>query len=477
MTKKINLNKSLIVITLIGFLIRLVDLGTKSFWFDEAFSFFIAKQPLPQLIIATASDNHPPLYYLLLHFWMVFGTSEATLRLLSLIFGILAIIGIFHLGSIYSKKIGLISSLILAVSPLQVYYSQESRMYSLAILLSILCFYFFLRFDQNLKSKVFFTISLILGLYTHYFFILSLVTFNIFYVYQKRRLKTWLISMSVIFLSYLPWIIIFLSTSHPTPWNYPLYLAVPATFAVFAVGGVGTWALREMVENPILGNMRLLPIIISLLMAYLFVISPKKKMLLPLLFILLPILLSAIISILRPFYSPRSLIIYTPFYYLIIATLLWSLNNLFRWFLGGLLTFLCLLMLTYMHFNPFFWGEPLKIVSQIPFIDYQPGDAIAHASIYSYYPFRYYHQDKIPEFLVFDSLLDRKTVAITGGVPTNIDGLAKNYRRIWFVGITFLSPPQDVKTTVSQLSSKYRLVKSSTHNNIEIYLFDTYNGR
>jgi hypothetical protein len=62
-------------------------LMTQSFWQDEAFSYFLARLPVIDIIKKTAADFNPPLYYILLHFWMsIFSSSEVAMRSLSLIF-------------------------------------------------------------------------------------------------------------------------------------------------------------------------------------------------------------------------------------------------------------------------------------------------------------------------------------------------------------------------------------------------------
>ncbi|MBI2641658.1 glycosyltransferase family 39 protein [Candidatus Roizmanbacteria bacterium] len=56
-------------------------------WRDEAFSFLLAKKNIFEIIILSAKDYTPPLHAILLHFWVkLFGTSEISLRIPSLLF-------------------------------------------------------------------------------------------------------------------------------------------------------------------------------------------------------------------------------------------------------------------------------------------------------------------------------------------------------------------------------------------------------
>jgi len=83
----------LLAIVLIGSFLRTYLLGALSIWYDEMFSIVVAQNSLPGTVTAAATlDVHPPLYYVLLHYWILaFGESDVAVRLLSAIFGIFAI--------------------------------------------------------------------------------------------------------------------------------------------------------------------------------------------------------------------------------------------------------------------------------------------------------------------------------------------------------------------------------------------------
>ena len=87
----------------------------------------------------TAQDIHPPLYYALLHAWAaLLGTGPAALRLLSLVVGVLTIPLLYLVARrMLSTRAALLAALLLTISPLHVYYSQEVRMYGLVALLSV----------------------------------------------------------------------------------------------------------------------------------------------------------------------------------------------------------------------------------------------------------------------------------------------------------------------------------------------------
>jgi uncharacterized membrane protein len=79
------------LLVLLSVLLRIRELGI-GFWMDEGLSVGIADRPVGDIPGVLREDGSPPIYYLLLHFWIrVFGTSEAAVRSLSLVFATLAV--------------------------------------------------------------------------------------------------------------------------------------------------------------------------------------------------------------------------------------------------------------------------------------------------------------------------------------------------------------------------------------------------
>ena len=131
----------------LGLVVRLLVIN-QSLWLDEAIGAIIAKSFSFSDIIFKfpLTDNHPPLYYLILKAWTTFfGYSEISLRIPSVIFGVAAIYLVFKIVKEFTKINPLVPALLLATSPLHIYYSQEARMYSLACFLATGAVYYFLR--------------------------------------------------------------------------------------------------------------------------------------------------------------------------------------------------------------------------------------------------------------------------------------------------------------------------------------------
>jgi len=156
---------ALLLIMVAGFVLRLPGLD-RDLSLDEALSLFRARgaDVLPQIIpngpeftshlftqdgewrktlLAIRGEHDPPFYFLLLRFWIeIFGDSNQTLRLLSVIFGVATILVIFLLGrKVFDEGAGLLAASVLAILPLHIQYSQEVRAYPLAVLVTALATY------------------------------------------------------------------------------------------------------------------------------------------------------------------------------------------------------------------------------------------------------------------------------------------------------------------------------------------------
>lgn len=124
-------------IILLGAALRLGAIGAESIWLDEAFSIWMAGHPLPELLNwLVRIDQHPPLYYVLLRGWMhLFGDGQTAVRLLSALCSTLALPFFYcAVRRLFDARTGGVATLLLALSPLQVHYAQEARMYALLTL-------------------------------------------------------------------------------------------------------------------------------------------------------------------------------------------------------------------------------------------------------------------------------------------------------------------------------------------------------
>jgi len=141
------------------------------YWLDEGISLGISSHPLSQIPELLRQDASPPLYYMVLHVWTsLFGDSEARTHLLSLVLSLGTIPAALWAGrSLFGPKTGWICAVLAAVNPYIAGYANETRMYSLVVLLTLVGTASFLHsFVYRRRGYLpAFVVSLVLLLYTH----------------------------------------------------------------------------------------------------------------------------------------------------------------------------------------------------------------------------------------------------------------------------------------------------------------------
>lgn len=189
-----------------------------SLWGDEAFAAILAQKDLWGIITTVAKDTAPPLYYILLHFWMnLFGTAEVAVRSFSIfLYLLLGIVVFLFTKELFNKKAAFFASALIFLNPIIFGYAFEARMYMLLVLLTTCSMWFF-----KTKRWILYVIATTAALYTHHFALFIFITqglyyfiSQIFYFLKNRRIETKpLIAFIAVVALYLPWIPVFLDQS------------------------------------------------------------------------------------------------------------------------------------------------------------------------------------------------------------------------------------------------------------------------
>ena len=200
-------------------LLRVVNLD-QGLWYDEVLSYDISQGGLADIIRSCMSlgnmNLHPPLYHLFLHFWMLlFGHSDVALRSLSALFGTISVLLMYKVGTeLFDRKTGLAAGVLLAISPLAIWSSQEVRPYGLFLLLSLASFLFFIRLLKlgrpHRADLLGYCLANILLVYTHAFGCLVIGSQVLYFlIFRKRHASSkhafWL-ALAVMALASLPWV-------------------------------------------------------------------------------------------------------------------------------------------------------------------------------------------------------------------------------------------------------------------------------
>ena len=269
---------ALAAVTLASLLLRTNALGG-GYWIDEAISVGVASHDLGQIPGLLRQDGSPPLYYLLLHEWIALvGAGEAATRALSLLFATLAVPLSWWAGSaVFDRRTGALAAVAAAACPFLTYYAQESRMYALVAVLSILAgASFVLAFrDGRRRHVALLWLWLALLLYTHTWGVFLAAGMAVAALALRRE---WRIShrdagllVAGLLAVYLPWIpSLFFQAAHTgAPWAVrpsPLallgvpggvfgYLALPLlALAVYgARGRTADPAVRALAVTAVVG--------------------------------------------------------------------------------------------------------------------------------------------------------------------------------------------------------------------------------
>ncbi len=178
------------VVLVVAALLRFYALSAESFWFDETYSVWVAQHSVGWHIELSTQRIFPPLYYLLLHFWLRLGSSEFAVRSLSVLIGLGSIGAVYGLArGLFDQRVGLLSALLLTVSPLHIWYSQEARMYILVAALGLYSAYFMLLALRGGKPWhwMAYVLSTAMLMNAHYFAVFLVPFQNAYALYMLLR--------------------------------------------------------------------------------------------------------------------------------------------------------------------------------------------------------------------------------------------------------------------------------------------------
>lgn len=183
-----------------------------SIWFDESYSAYLIRGDFGDIWSMTAMDVHPPLFYFLLKTWsLIFGYTAPALRFMSIFFGALGLILLFHLlKRWFNVKAASVATVLTALSPMLIRYGQEMRMYTLVFFLVIAATY---ALDLALETKknryyILYAVLISLGMWTHYFTALAWLAHIAYYVFVKHEKffsRKMILTYALAVAMFLPW--------------------------------------------------------------------------------------------------------------------------------------------------------------------------------------------------------------------------------------------------------------------------------
>ncbi len=356
-------------ITLLAFALRVYHLDAMSFWSDEGISVIRARYDFPD-VLSVLPVEHVPLYFVALHQWMhAVGDGDFAVRFFSLFFSVLTLPIVYKLGEAIDERrqtadggpqlmaavlrppsaVGIMAALLCAINPLQVWYAQEARMYSLVVALCAGAAWCLLRAHtldsrrqtagsgrvtsvgrspstvhrqlsivRRPSSVYFITFALLsaAAIYTHYFAALIIVAFALWAsVLVLRRALDWrpmVIAFGLIALLFVPWLPRAVAALSFPGWQatadplslperylvaYTLGTTIGDEWHWLALGfllliGVGTFAVARRTD---------------------------ARAWLPIAYVFVPFALLMLLALRKPGYHERYLIVITPMLFVVMA--------------------------------------------------------------------------------------------------------------------------------------------------------------
>lgn len=211
----------LFAIIALGVALRAYNISGESIWLDEGYSIRVARLGVPEIMRAAASDNHPPLHFMMLHYWIaLFGESELSVRILSLIFSALCLPLLYCAGkALYDKATGAMASIFGSISLFYIHQAQDARMYAATVFFAISSMLFFIYlFDRPRRGSIIgYAASTVLLLHTHYTGIYILIVQVLcaaayYLVYRRDRAgvtpQVFFATVGCVAVLFLPWAVI-----------------------------------------------------------------------------------------------------------------------------------------------------------------------------------------------------------------------------------------------------------------------------
>ncbi len=381
-------------------------LYSQSIRLDESQSIWVSTKSLPFLLRTTAQDVHVPLYGTLLHFWLqIFGPSINAARTLSLLFFAGTLITLYHLAKeVSSRKVALLTVSLYSLSPFILWYSSEARMYTLLTLATTLSHIAFLRFNRSdgREGKFGYVLSTIVGLYSHYFFLL-LISAQVFYIWgryvfgkkyngaspYKRLVILHTVVVLISLAALIPWVAYVMKLGGAS--NTKPLIPPPSSFNLLQTFFVFLFGFQPTNTQSILISLWPLSVV------FLFLIFTRKSRQIPsygmgyfFLATFLPVFTAFFLSYIHPLFLSRYLIFVTPTLFLLLA---WAIMNSASRASTYVVTSLFILLFGLMWYHNLSNATPVKedyrAVSEYLEKKARPQDVIAVSAPFTVYPIEY----------------------------------------------------------------------------------------
>lgn len=513
--RKLRLNRervSLIAILLLALALRLINLGSRNLWYDEAFAVLYAERSLATMLYGTvtqvegaAADVHPLFFYSILHAWMrAVGQSPVAVRALSALVGVATVVMAYLLAQrLFNRRAGLATAAIVAIAPFHVYYSQEARMYALLGFAAIAMTYFFVRgwAGGHWGYWVAFGISGAMTLYAHNLGFTFIAGLDLWVLWtwlrpgalRWRNLRPVLLSHLLIISLFAPWLAVMPSQFSKIQQAYwveqPGIVKLIQTILIFHFAYDNQSLPRWLLPLALFFSLLILAVVAFELFRRRTTSGTQLSFPTPysllLSLTLTPILLTFLVSQIRPVYIVRALLPSALTYYTLVVGVLvvGSAPRPIKW--GLLLPSAAMIAVSLAHHYSYAQFPRPPFDEAVTYLreNYRAGDVIVHDNKLTFFPCHYYDRELSQAFMADPPGAGSDTLAL----PTQealgllasqtMEEATTDSQRVWFVifqrafaeykGLGHSQPPHK-----AWLEARFEQVAVEEFNDLDVYLYE-----
>lgn len=463
-------------ITVLAALLRFLHLGRESIWLDEAVSIWLARLNWQSFrwVVYTREANMA-LYYLFLHFWINLGESEVAVRSLSALAGVLTIPPFYSLcHRIFNTRVALIASFLLATNTFHIQYSREARAYSLVVLLTVLSSLTFIRAIER-RGYVDWVWYVAVGssaCYSHFFAVLVLGA-------------QW-VSLLALDLREVPWKRFGLSAASIGILCSPLVVSVlkDKDDHLSWVPRPTLSGLYSLLVKFAGGNYRILVLGLSaaILSAIFLAIrewgNPKSRFdnwhfIFLLTWLFLPVLLTFGVSLWKPLFVDRFLIVSLPAFVMLAAVGLSRISS--KWMMAGVLTIIVIWEIrSFRTYESQLMKQDWRGASALILSRETRADGLFFYPNWTRDPFDYYARREGRSGEV-GTVLQLERDSSGRPLPPN---LSERFPRIWLIESNLYDRKlrQEADTIRATLSDQYSDVAERSYLGVEVLMYSGSNG-
>jgi uncharacterized membrane protein len=402
---------------------------------------------------------------------MLAGPSEFGARLLSVLFSVAIVAWTYALATrLFDRRVGLVTAILLAVSPFHVEFAQEARMYALLALAAVASMHAFVTWFQRVGVGWFllYVAATTVMLYTHVYSVFMLGAQVVILVWWRNRpggrraRLAWVAAQPVVLLLYSPWLVALAEQVArvqaafwiPRPmviqvlqplWTYSG--SIPLTAVLVPLAGFGVFRLWQGTRSDSSGALPL-----RIVIAWLA--TP----------IVLPFAISFVSA---PIFLPKYTIAASvPFFMLVAAGVVHlPRTHASRWIVGAVVVLLVgRFGWYYATHDKDGWRDAVATLETAA----APGDAIVFYPWFHQVPFTYYQRRTDLRHLTFVDEPDDPAPP-----PADLPRLAARAvdgkRRLWLV--TLQGEPMK-PLIAAELGRRMTLARRTTRQHIDLYLFE-----